>query len=471
MRRNSSLWLAVIVSLSVLTPTWAQTAPVYAVDFVSTAAFGTSMNEAGSVVGTSYTDPGCGWQCLPPLETVVWQGGKRIVLPTLPAFGPYITVASINAQGWVVGFAGYMWTTTHAVVWKPNGTTYDAIDLGTLPGTTTSYATGIDNLGRVVGWSTTSNFPPNGSPFMWSEATGMVDLSAQGFPDDVPLAISPGGTVATQLTWYRLGDPGSVVSMPPAPRGFFVNASAVINDAGDQARFLGTTGGQNLLYLFRFHHEGAGTWQQISSVPTGHLSRAALGSINNAGDITATVGGTGVIAFGPDGLAQSLSNMLSPPYNGAFATMGGPMNAAGQILSQMIIGRSQRLVKLTPAAACTTACNRVTAVQMTGKFIQDPADPGHCTPQAFNHVVTKVSVVDENGSPIKGVKVTGHYLDDYWMDHKLSANTNLQGKAKFVHDGLACVGAVTFLVDSAAKTGRTLDKTTGVLTNYVIPLP
>ena len=45
------------------------------------------------------------------------------------------------------------------------GNSYVAIDLGNLPGKTISTATGIDDLGRVVGWSTTQNFPPSGAPF------------------------------------------------------------------------------------------------------------------------------------------------------------------------------------------------------------------------------------------------------------------------------------------------------------------
>jgi hypothetical protein len=57
------------------------------------------------------------------------------------------------------------------------------------------------------------------------------------------------------------------------------------------------------------------------------------------------------------------------------------------------------------------------------------------------------------------------------MNKPVSATTNAQGVASFVHDGLACVGTVAFLVDGAIKGSRTLDRTTGVLTGSVIPLP
>src|SRR5688572_24850420 len=169
---------------------------MYAAYFVATAATAVAMNDSGHVTGTSYPDPGCGPYCLPPLEAVVWRGTKRIVLPPIPGFSD-IHVRDINNRGWVAGLGGDPGTNSHAALWRPNGNGYTAMDLGTLPGTTRSEAAGVDDQGRVVGWSTTSSFPFDGSPFMWSQSTGLIDLSTRGFPDDIPLAISPGGTVAT----------------------------------------------------------------------------------------------------------------------------------------------------------------------------------------------------------------------------------------------------------------------------------
>jgi|GEM_PF-666527 len=81
--------------------------------------------------------------------------------------------------------------------------------IGTLPGTTISDAVGIGKLGRMVGWSTTQNFPPNRSPYVWTESGGMVDLSAQGYPDERPLAVSPGGAVATPGYWTSSETPAA----------------------------------------------------------------------------------------------------------------------------------------------------------------------------------------------------------------------------------------------------------------------
>lgn len=442
---------------------------VYVADFVATAAFGAAMNDLGDVAGTSYPDPGCGPFCLPPLETVVWRGGVRIVLPPLPGFSG-IYVRSINSQGWVAGFAGFPGTITRAVVWKPSGpTTYQIVNLGVLPGTTKSEAMGIDDLGRVVGWSTTNNFPPQGAPFVWTEAGGMVDLSAQGFPDELPLAISRGGTVATPSAWYRLGDPLSVTFLPPPPQGFMIGTyPTAINDAGDQGRFLVNTGPQNLVYLFRLHHEG--TWQMVSG-PTGGSGVYGIGSINADLDISATVLGTAVIAPGPDGVAAPLQDRLSPAYGSAAIVSGGPINASGQILSRVMIGNSARLMKLTPAEGCQSNCVVVSSVLLRGKFIQDPSEPGSCSPegQAYNVARARVSVTDENGAPLAGVLVKARFLDDYWTDKVVSGTTSAAGIVAFNNKGPCGVGAVAFLVDAATLPPRAFDRTTGIVTRSVIP--
>ncbi|MGE5301739.1 MAG: hypothetical protein ACM3TN_00330, partial [Alphaproteobacteria bacterium] len=291
-------------------------ASIYVVDFVATAAFGVAMNDAGDVTGTSYPDPGCGSSCLPPIETVVWKGGQRIVLPPVPGLNG-VTTSDINNLGWISGFGG-VFGFGHAAVWKPDGGTYTPIDMGLLPGTTSSSALGIDDNNRAVGCAS----PSSGGciPFMWTEAGGMIDLTALGFPSEQPLGISPGGRVATCSYWYRLDEAGSVTAMPAAPPGWLRGCGSVaINDAGDQARFNSQTGDpESLAYPFRFNHEG--TWQQIGFAGTGHLSTYGVGSINDARDITATVQSTGMIAAGPSGLLQSLAALVSPAYAGGVLT-------------------------------------------------------------------------------------------------------------------------------------------------------
>ena len=81
----------------------------------------------------------------------------------------------------------------------------------------------------------------------------------------------------------------------------------------------------------------------------------------------------------------------------------------------------------------------------------------------------KVAVTSENGVRLGGVRLHGRFLDQYWTDRAVSATTNAQGVASFSSTGPACVGTVSFLVDNATKTGRSLDRTMGVLVADVIP--
>ncbi|MDH4070549.1 MAG: T9SS type A sorting domain-containing protein [Ignavibacteria bacterium] len=452
--------LVVLIVASFISQAVSQT---YVADFVATASFGVDMNDAGDIIGTSYPDPGCGSGCLPPLETVAWRNGTRMVLPVV-SFSSYIYPVDINNQGWIAGSAGFPGTTTHAVVWKPVGNSYEAIDIGNLPGKTVSYATGIDEAGRVVGWSTTLNFPPSGAPFMWTEAGGMVDLSGMGFPNEAPLGISPGGTVATYNYWYNIADAGSVNALTTAPSGYLVeNSKVAINDAGEQARFLVSLSGQNLVYPFRFHPGGG--WQQISFSGTGHLSTYGMGTMNAAGDVTLTVQSTAQIAYGPDGLAQPIAPLLSASYGGGAVTAAGPINAEGEILARMIIGQTgQRLVRLLPGGPCTTGCIRVASIQMKGR------GPAFCD-QGNAFAKARVTVTDEAGNRLSGATVTAHFFDDYYLDQTVVGVTNNNGQASFTHSGPPCVGGIAILVTDVSASGKILDRTTGVLTNYVIPLP
>jgi probable HAF family extracellular repeat protein len=428
------------------------------------------MNAAGDVIGTSYPDPGCGPFCLPPLETVVWRAGTRIVLPPVPGHTG-ITVRAINANGWIAGTAGYVGINNHAAVWMPSGNSYTPVDLGTLPGTTISDVAGIDDQGRVVGWSTTTNFPPNGSPFMWSQATGMVDLSAQGFPDEGPLAVSAGGAVATPGFWYQLGNPASVTTMPPPPTGFYPPGTyaTTINDAGDQGRFLVSTSSQNLVYPFRFTH-GAG-WQSISSSGTGSLSSYGMGSINSALDVSFTALSTGIIAAGPTGVGVSLASLLSPTYGAATIGTGGPMNNSGQILTRIMIGKSLRLMKMVPATACGSNCIKVSKIQMRGIFVPDPAHPGQCIAGGtmYNSVTANITLTDEAGVPLSGALVNARFLDDYWTNKAVSGTTNANGAVRFTNIGPCGVGTVAVLVEKATSGSRVFDRTTGVVSASVIP--
>jgi len=472
--------LAVLAGMLALAAVDATAQPsTYGVQFVSTAAYGSAMNAQGMAAGVRFRlPPGCTPStCLGVAEAVVWSGGTATVLPLIAGY-PTVTPVGINASGWVAGYAGDPTSTgARAVVWKPTATGYTAINLGVLPGTLSSWAAGIDDQGRAIGWSTTGGgIPTATAPFVWTEADGLVDLSAQGFPNELPLAVSPGGAVATPSHWYRVDDPASVALLAPRPSGFSGpgNFPAAINDAGDQVRFLlSTFPPLGRPYLFRYHGASA-TWKQIW--PLSAQSLFGIGGINAQGDVTASMNGVGLLAAGPDGVAQPLSPRLSPAYTGdadPFTNLvptAGPINDSGQILARVVIGRGPRLVRLVAAEACASGCVRVASIQMTGRMFSDP--PGYCTPEAYNEVTALLRFTSEDGTPLRRAAVRARFLDEYYLDEPVVGTAGFNGAVHFFHVGPACVGATSILVEEVTQArNRRLDRTTGELADSVIPEP
>jgi hypothetical protein len=147
------------------------------------------------------------------------------------------------------------------------------------------------------------------------------------------------------------------------------------------------------------------------------------------------------------------------------------MNSSGQILAQAIIGQSQRLVRLTPAVACTTGCLRVNSLVITAKFVQDPQRPGQCFQggKMFNRARAVLTVTNEAGTPVDGVTLIARFLDDYWTNKTVTATTNNRGMAAISYTGLCGVSAIVFFVDNLTKANLTFDKTTETLSSWAIP--
>jgi PKD repeat protein len=277
--------------------------------------------------------------------------------------------------------------------------------------------------------------------------------------------------VTTSAGSYQLGNPASFTPLPPPPAGFFGPSrfSSAINDNGDQARMLLTSGSQNLAYLYRLPRGGA--WQLLSGLPTGHLSSGGVGSINGALDVTGTVQSTGVVAAGPSGVAQGIAGLISPAYGTPGVSAGGPMNASGQILASLFFGTSARLVRLTPVTPCGANCLVVGSLVLTAQFVQDPANPGSCFQGGtmYNTATASVTVTDEAGQPLANAQVTGRFMDDYWTSKPVTGTTNAQGVVSWSNRGSCGVGSIEFLVEKVTLGTRSFDRTRGMLVKSVIP--
>jgi PKD repeat protein len=178
-----------------------------------------------------------------------------------------------------------------------------------------------------------------------------------------------------------------------------------------------------------------------------------------------------MFAEGPSGTAQSMSARISPAYPGASVGSMGDFNAGGDILASVSIGRSSRVVRLTPVGPCVANCVVVATLSMVGQFIQDPQNPGSCFQggSMYNRTTATLHVTNESGVPLGAIRINGRFLDDYWTNGQVTGLTDAAGNITFVHQGLCGVGAIAFFVDGATAVGRTLDRTRGTLMGFVIP--
>ena len=132
--------------------------------------FAAAINDQGQIAGTSFTSSG-------PDRAFLATGGTLKDLGT-PG-GMYSFAAGINSKGQVVGSTG-IYTPTQVPPFATSTTQYAflysgvaLVNLGTLPGDTSSAAQAINDTGQVVG---ISNSPGTQRAFLYSNGT-MTDLN------------------------------------------------------------------------------------------------------------------------------------------------------------------------------------------------------------------------------------------------------------------------------------------------------
>ncbi|MDB5870385.1 MAG: hypothetical protein JWP96_2717 [Polaromonas sp.] len=145
------------------------------------------LNDRGDIVGVSGDDV---------KTAVAWpRKGGVISLGTLPGF-THSEAVSVTENGAIAGVAigaGDFPNRARAVLWQPGG--QDIRDLGTLAGGTDSRARDVNNRGEVVGTSTSAE---GDRAFVWTPATGMLDLNA--------LVTVPGLVMTDALSINKRGD-------------------------------------------------------------------------------------------------------------------------------------------------------------------------------------------------------------------------------------------------------------------------
>jgi probable HAF family extracellular repeat protein len=193
-----------------------------------------AINDVGWVVGWSATgDPeGDG-------HAVVWRNGQIIDLGTLSGSGSS-SASDVNNRGEIVGSSRTATGELHPTLWRDG----EIIDLGTLGGRVAE-ATGINDQGDVVGWSSTTPADEEFHAFLWRDGQ-MTDLgtyrddtfsAAQAINDRGVVVGDSGGPVV-----WRRGVPTGLRLLP----GAYTGSTYDNNDRGDVVGIMAYPSGASL---------------------------------------------------------------------------------------------------------------------------------------------------------------------------------------------------------------------------------
>jgi probable HAF family extracellular repeat protein len=278
-----------------------------------TSSWAYGINNNGQIVGSSHTATGSAFSGLH--HAFLYSGGKMTDLGTLPGGSTYRYLATgINNNGKIVG---YSYTDTSA---QQRGFLYsDGVmtDLGTLGGRYT-YANGINNNGQIVGYSETAT--GNVRAFLYFEGE-MKDLGT--------LFGTNGGPFSSRA--HAINDSGQVVG-----RALLSGAEHAFLYSGNTMKDLGTLGGNNS-YAWGINNNGqivgsaeiatgvvhaflysGDTMIDLGALPGLPYSRAT--GINNNGQIV--------------GYSETLASFNTGGFDGqrhAFLYSGGTMKDLGTL--------------------------------------------------------------------------------------------------------------------------------------------
>jgi probable HAF family extracellular repeat protein len=211
---------------------------------------------------------------------------KYIATPIGPANAA--SAIGISANGQLTGGFLFSQSPPHAYLYSKGTIT----DLGTLPGGSESYGTGVNDNGQVTGYSGLTNVAPPYHAFLWSSGT-MLDLGTLGGPTSLGFGINNSGQVvgsadtASNTTRAFLYSGGSMQDLGTFG-GTFSTANGI--NASGQVTGFARTSGDAATHAFLY----TGGAMQDLGTPPGAINSYGMG-ISNNGQVT---GSADLVGFG-----------------------------------------------------------------------------------------------------------------------------------------------------------------------------
>lgn len=300
----------------------------------------TAMNEAGSVVGWSTTGSG-GW--------VAHAGGVAVLLP-LPPGAQHSFPNDINDGGVIVGAVGptaYPEFGGQAAAWIPNGAGgYTVLVFGTLPGHVTSYASALNNVGDVVGYSSNGTFR---YPVLFTGPGGPQDLSSTGIFD--PADINDQRVLIDQsFTSKRLNLNTMEVEdlgVPAGPPTYLATRGATINESGQVAGAAIYACCPNCDRVAARFSDGVG-WEVLSGC--GQSNGASF--INDLGDVVMRLNVAPYVRFQDSGTFRIEDLIVADVGYWYVINRAGPINNSRQMAvpARNLVTNQTGVILLTPVA-------------------------------------------------------------------------------------------------------------------------